>query len=72
VVKIGDEKSPSFAMHNNPSWASELEKDQSAQLLITYDPSVHPAKGDVTRSIYFQTNDPNNLGVEIKFNVFVE
>lgn len=71
VVTINGEKSSKFSMHTNSSWIGEIEPGGEAQIEVTYDATVHPAEGDVTRYIYFNTNDPKNPKSElsIKLNV---
>ncbi|EKD56401.1 MAG: hypothetical protein ACD_58C00200G0002 [uncultured bacterium] len=67
---IDDDQSPKFTMGKS-SWSKELAPDEIAKLSITYKPSIMPVDGEVSRVVYFKTNDPENTNVEIKFNAFV-
>lgn len=50
-------------------WQVSIPPDQSAQLKVYYDPSVHPdLRGPVIREIYIFSNDP----VEIEKKVQIE
>ena len=71
VVAIDGEKSPNFSMHTQSNWVGEIAPGAEAEVEVTYDATVHPAEGDVTRFIYFNTNDPKNPNPElsIKLNV---
>jgi len=69
---IGGKTSPKFSMQQNKTWQGELPPDQSAILKITYQPSIMPIKGSVSRTVYFKTNDPNLSNTSIKFNAYVE
>ena len=68
------EEGPRFAMAGHgiesPSgWQVSIPPDQSAQLKVYYDPSVHPdLRGPVIREIYIFSNDP----VEIEKKVQIE
>lgn len=71
-IEIDEEKSPTFSMHNNTSWYGIVKSGQTANLEIIYDPNVHPAEGQISRAVYFTSNDPDNSSIEIDFTVFVE
>lgn len=67
---IGNDQSPKFTMGKS-SWSKELAPDGIVKLSITYKPSIMPVEGEVSRVVYFKTNDPENSNVEIRFNAFV-
>ena len=67
---VGESLSPKFTMSKS-TWSKELAPDQGAVLKITYKPSIMPVEGEVTRVVYFKTNDPENPNVDIKFEAFV-
>ena len=71
-VVINEEKSPEFNMHSNSRWQKELQPNQTATLKITYQPSLMPVEGSVSRTAFFKTNDPENPEVNIEFNALVE
>lgn len=71
-VVIGGEKSPKFNMRSNSNWQKEIQPNQIATLIISYRPSIMPVQGATSRTVYFKTNDPENLEVIIEFTVFVE
>ena len=55
-------ESPEFGMHNNPTdWSIILEVDETAELVVTFDPNFHKnAFGPVTRTVSIFSNDPRN------------
>ena len=69
---VDSEKSPEFDLHNSPVWSKDLNPGQSAILKITYQPSLMPVEGEVSRTVYFKTNDPASVDVQIDFTAFVE
>ena len=67
-IEIAGRKTPEFSMHASgplKNWVGEVPPGQTATLKATYRPKVMPVNGLVTRSVYFQTNDPQNSKVEI-------
>jgi len=56
--KIGESPSPIFGMHNPPSWSATLEVEETGELVVFYEPQVHPVTGSVTREVYIFSNDP--------------
>jgi hypothetical protein len=71
-VVVGEKTSPKFSMHSMLSWQKELLPNETATLKIIYQPSVMPVEGEVSRVVYFKTNDPAYLDVKIGFKAFVE
>lgn len=59
-LKIGDEESPIFGMHNNSSdWSASLEPGKAAELIVIFDPNFHQdASGPITRTVTIFSNDP--------------
>ena len=73
IIKIGENSSPSFSMHDNKSWEEGVKPGETAEAIVTYDPSVHPGeKGKIERYIYIKTDDPNmeNLSLKITIGVY--
>ena len=70
-IIISNEESPMFSMHNNPAWMGEIEPGEKATLKAIYEPSKMPVQGEVERTIFFRTNDPekNEVKVNIKARV---
>lgn len=68
---INGEKSPMFSMHNNPAWMGEIEPGGKAILKAIYEPSKMPVQGEVERTIFFRTNDPEKSEVEINLKARV-
>ena len=64
-------ESPRFGMHNNPvSWSQTIGPNETAQLKIYYDPTVHrELRGPVTRTIKIYSNDPVNSQKEVRIDV---
>lgn len=71
-VKIGEETSPEFSMHNPPSWRGEIPAGQTAEIIATFEPRIHPVRGRVERTILFETNDPLNPNVVLTLKASVK
>ena len=71
-VIIGDTESPRFSMHRNPQWRGEIPPRGEAVVRVTYQPSIMPVKGRVTREVVFRTNDPLRPLVNLKFTAIVD
>lgn len=71
-VLSGDQKSPRISMHTDSTWFATVAPGATAQLAIEYKPSEMPVQGEITRAVYFTTNDPENPSVTISFKAFVE
>lgn len=71
-VFIDDDKSPKFSLHNKVTWQRDLELGQDALAKVTYQPKLMPVEGEVKRTVFFKTNDPENLNVQINLKAFVE
>lgn len=71
IVNNGQE-GPRFGMHNNPTdWSTTINPGASAELIVYYDPNVHPEfRGAATREVTVFSNDPVNFekSVKIKLN----
>lgn len=71
-LKQGDNKSEGFGMKGMsvPSdWKGILKPGESAEVIAAFDPAYHGPQGvgSVSRSVSFETNDPNNPYVELSF-----
>lgn len=64
-IVINNEESPIFSMHGNPAWMGEIEPGGKATLKVIYEPSKMPVQGEVERTIFFRTNDPENSEIKI-------
>ncbi len=71
-VIIGDTESPRFSMHRNPQWRGEIPPRGEAVVRVTYQPSLMPVQGRVSREVVFRTNDPEKPLVNLKFTAEVE
>ena len=69
---IDGQESKRFSMQRSPKWRGEIQPDTAATLKIIYEPRLMPVKGNVSRSIFFKTNDPQNPSVTINFTAYVE
>lgn len=56
--KIGEKESPVFGMHEPPSWSATLEVGETEELVVFYEPKVHPVTGPITREVSLFSNDP--------------
>jgi Protein of unknown function (DUF1573) len=52
--------------------SSVIPPGQRADLTITFNPSFHKVEGDVTRLVWFGTNDPTQPWVEVKLTANVQ
>lgn len=71
-ITINGVKSPEGSMHQKGSWIGSLEPSESAIVSVIYRPSVMPVKGEVSRSVYVETNDPNNAKLTFTVKAVVE
>lgn len=72
VVTIAGVKSPEGAMHSKSDWIGSLNPGNEATVTVIYRPSVMPVKGDVSRSVYVETNDPASPKLTFTVKAFVE
>jgi len=73
IQVIDDEqKSPKFSLHNKKVWQKEIAPNSSITIKIEYIPNNMPVFGEVARTAYFRTNDPDNLELQINIKAFVE
>ena len=72
IVTIAGSKSPEGAMHSKSDWIGTLPPGEQAIVMVIYRPSVMPVKGDVSRSVYVETNDPTNPKLTFTVKAFVE
>lgn len=71
-LKTEKDTGPKLSMHSNSDWKGELPANSEATIIVTYQPSLMPVQGEVSRSAFFKTNDPENPEVTIKFKATVE
>lgn len=71
TVVIGDQKSPKFSMNQTLGWSKDLAAGETATLEISYVPRIMPIEGEVSRIVYFKTNDPDKPDVAINFKADV-
>lgn len=72
TITINGIKSPEFSMHSKSNWTGELLPRQKASISVIYKPSIMPVKGEVTRTVYVSTNDPDNKELAFSVKAFVE
>ncbi len=72
VVTIKNDKSPEGSMHAKGSWVGSLNSGDTATVTVIYRPSIMPVKGDISRSVYVETNDPTNKQLTFTIKTFVE
>lgn len=72
VVTIKGDKSPEGSMHAKGSWVGALNSGDIATVTVIYRPSIMPVKGDISRSVYVETNDPTNKQLTFTIRTFVE
>lgn len=72
VVTIKNDKSPEGSMHAKGSWVGSLSPGDTATVTVIYRPSIMPVKGDTSRSVYVETNDPANKQLTFTIKTFVE
>ena len=54
------------------SWIGTLNPGNTATVTVIYRPSIMPVKGDVTRFVTVETNDPANNQLTFNIKAFVE
>lgn len=72
TISINGQKSPEFSMHSKSSWTGDLPPGQKASVAVTYKPSLMPVKGEVTRSVFVSTNDPEKKVLTFSVKAYVE
>ena len=72
VVTIKGARSPEGFMHAKGSWVGTLVPGDTATVTVIYRPSIMPVKGDISRSVYVETNDPANKQLTFTIKAFVE
>lgn len=72
VVTINGVKSPEVSMHQKSTWNGTVDPGQSATLSLIYRPKIMPVKGDISRSVYVETNDPSQKQLTFSIKTFVE
>lgn len=72
IVTIKGDKSPEGSMHAKGSWIGSLNPGDTATVTVIYRPSLMPVKGDISRSVYVETNDPANKQLTFTVKTFVE
>lgn len=72
VITINGKKSPEISMHDKSSWNGSVAPGQSATVSLIYRPRIMPVKGDITRSVYVETNDPAQKQLTFSIKTFVE
>lgn len=75
-LKIGNTKSDEFGMKgmNAPSaWKGIIKPGQTAEIVADFDPKYHgpSGMGPVTRTVSFETNDPDHPYEEVGFDGIV-
>lgn len=71
-ITIKEEKSPPFSMHSKSTWTGSVAPGEKATVSLTYQPSLMPVKGDITRAIYVSTNDPGHKELTFSIKALVE
>lgn len=71
-LKLNGKNGPEFGMKGMSapsSWKGILKPGESAEVIAAFDPTYHGPQGvgDVSRTVSFETNDPNQPYVEFSF-----
>lgn len=71
-LKQGDKKSEEFGMKGmsgSSSWKGILKPGESAEIVADFDPTYHGPQGigPITRTVSFETNDPDKPYIEVSF-----
>lgn len=72
VVTINGIKSPETSMHDKNNWNGKVDPGESATVSLIYRPRIMPVKGDISRSVYVETNDPAQKQLTFSIKTFVE
>lgn len=68
-ITIAGVDSPTFGMHNNPSWTGRVPPYGSATLSVSYDALAHDDYYSGERSVFLRTDDPARSEVEFRVAV---
>ena len=70
-ITIDGKVSPEFSMHSKNPWVGTIAPGKKATLSVIYRPFIMPVKGEGSRDVFMETNDPNNprLNFTVKANV---
>lgn len=72
VLRFQGQESPRFGMHDNPEgWSVRLRPGERGDLVVRYDPNVHPDTGPIVRAAYVQSNDPRTPEVQVTMTAIV-
>ncbi len=71
-VSINGVKSPEVSMHQQNNWTATVPPGKEATVSLIYRPQIMPVKGEVSRSVYVQTNDPVQKQLTFSIKAFVE
>lgn len=73
TLKLGNEQSPEFGMHEKSAYVMKVLPGEIAQLNITFDPAFHGPSGvgPISRLIRVSTNDPGNSLLEFSLTANV-
>ncbi len=71
-LTINGTKSPEFSMHDKKQWTGTVNPGQSATISVIYRPAIMPVQGNISRSVYIQTNDPDNKQLTFTIKTFVQ
>lgn len=71
-ITINSVKSPEFSMHDKKIWTGLVNPGDTAVVSVIYRPRIMPVKGDISRWVYVQTNDPANKKLTFTIKTFVQ
>lgn len=72
VFKVGGRTSPTFSGPTPQNgWSETLLPGQEGSLEVTYDPTMFSDLGQVTRTVFIHSNDPDDSTVEIEIRATV-
>ncbi|OHA49723.1 MAG: hypothetical protein A3A80_03355 [Candidatus Terrybacteria bacterium RIFCSPLOWO2_01_FULL_44_24] len=76
-LEVGTEKSPKFGMAghglSSRAWSMDIPEGTGGILHVFFDPNAHGPSGvgPISRTISFETNDPENENIEVAFKGLV-
>lgn len=61
-----------YGMHQQSGYVTDVTPGDTATVKVTYNPSIMPVYGNVSRDVYVSTNDPDNLKLTFTIKTVVK
>ncbi len=71
VIEVDGRVSQTFDMDDPWNWEERIHPGKSARLTVTYDATLHPDEEGQERTVFIQSNDPDNPEVSISLFAYI-